>query len=78
MKKQIAEDKPKDSAFVSLDGRGINWVHTIMLGTTPLIAFYGLVYIRPSLETLIFTFILYCWTGLGITSGLISSTHHSS
>jgi hypothetical protein len=66
----VVEEKPKESAFVSSTGNEINWVHTILLVSTPVIATFGLLFVRPSLYTIIFTVFLYFWTGLGITGGM--------
>jgi stearoyl-CoA desaturase (delta-9 desaturase) len=47
----------------------INWIHAAILLPTPLIAIYGLMYITPSLYTVVWTLFYYFLTGIGITAG---------
>lgn len=47
----------------------INWLHTIMLTSNPIIAFYGVYTYTPSVYTLIFAAFFYFLTGIGITAG---------
>jgi len=48
---------------------GINWMHTTILTLTPALALYGVYTYTPSFFTLVFAFIYYYMTGLGITAG---------
>jgi stearoyl-CoA desaturase (delta-9 desaturase) len=61
--------KGKLGGFVATTDKEINWAHTILLTSTPLLAFVGLVFVRPRLETILWTVLMYFWTGLGITGG---------
>jgi stearoyl-CoA desaturase (delta-9 desaturase) len=47
----------------------INWTHSILLFTTPLLALYGILTVELQTKTLIFSIIYYFVTGLGITAG---------
>jgi len=60
----------KDSAFIVTDDKlQINWFHTILLTSIPTIAIYGMFTTPLTIPTLIWSVILYFWTGLGITGG---------
>jgi stearoyl-CoA desaturase (delta-9 desaturase) len=68
----MATETPKirESAMVSLkDQKELNWVHIFMLAVPPLLALYGFLTVQIRLPTAILTFIMYAWTGMGITGG---------
>jgi stearoyl-CoA desaturase (delta-9 desaturase) len=66
----VKEDVPKESLFVSTNGKTeINWYHTSLLLLTPALALYGCFTVTPKLPTIILAIIMYFWTGLGITGG---------
>jgi len=55
--------------FIATTDTEINWVHTLLLTLTPSLALLGFFFVRLRWETIIWTTILYFWTGLGITGG---------
>jgi len=55
--------------FVSTTDTEINWAHTLLLTITPVLGIVGFFLVRPRIETIIWTIIMYFWTGLGITGG---------
>jgi len=60
----------KETSFVSAkDGITVNWPHTILLTSTPILAIVGLFITPIRIPTLIWAVLLYFWTGLGITGG---------
>lgn len=60
----------KNSAFVvTSDKVEINWFHTGLLTIIPALMIYGLFTVKITLPTVILSFIMYFWTGLGITGG---------
>lgn len=68
--KKAASVKIRESAFFSKKEHiQINWVHTLLLTITPLLAFYGSFTTPLRYPTLLLTVIMYFWTGLGITAG---------
>jgi len=70
--------KGKLGGFVTTSDNEINWAHTILLTVTPLLGLFGLIFVRPRWETLIFAFAMYLWTGLGITGGYHRLWSHRS
>lgn len=65
------EELAKESSFISLkDKKELNWPHILLLTITPILAIYGIFTIKFHLYTTIFTFLMYLWTGLGITAGI--------
>jgi len=60
----------KQTGFVSNSEKiEINWVHLILLTSSPLIATIGLFTTKLTLPTFILAVIMYFWTGMGITAG---------
>jgi len=57
------------SSAESHGARVIHWPHLILLTTTPLLAIYGLFTTPIQLNTLMFTWVYYFFTGIGITAG---------
>eukprot|EP01103_Thecamoeba_quadrilineata_P017532 TRINITY_DN626_c0_g1_i1.p1 TRINITY_DN626_c0_g1~~TRINITY_DN626_c0_g1_i1.p1 ORF type:complete len:389 (-),score=36.90 TRINITY_DN626_c0_g1_i1:91-1257(-) len=49
--------------------KDINWVHTILLISTPILSLYGILTTNLCHETLVWSVIYYFITGLGITAG---------
>ncbi|CAG8551115.1 20909_t:CDS:2, partial [Dentiscutata erythropus] len=47
----------------------VNWIHAVLLLSTPLIALYGLLFIEIQRKTVIWAVFYYYITGLGITAG---------
>lgn len=52
--------------------REINWLNATILLVTPLMALYGVVYVRMRWETMLWAVVYYYFTGLGITAGRCS------
>jgi len=69
--KNLLANVKKESGFISADDSKpqINWVHTIMLTVTPLLAIVGLFTTTLTLPTFLFSIFMYYFTGLGITAG---------
>jgi len=67
----LRKDLPKGQlgGFVSTKDSEINWAHTLLLTITPGLALYGLIFYPIKWQTLLFAFVMYLWTGLGITAG---------
>jgi len=68
----MATETPKirESSMVSLkDQKELNWVHIFMLAVPPILTLYGFMTVPIRLPTAILTFIMYAWTGMGITGG---------
>jgi hypothetical protein len=63
--------KGKLGGFVATSDKEINWAHTLLLTLTPLFALIGFFFVKIRVETIIWTVILYFWTGLGITGGTV-------
>jgi stearoyl-CoA desaturase (delta-9 desaturase) len=61
-----------------LSYKDINWVHTIILTATPLIALYGIITVQLTAWTLVWSVIYYFITGLGITAGYHRHWAHKS
>jgi stearoyl-CoA desaturase (delta-9 desaturase) len=69
----------KESTFVTSTGtEEINWYHTVLLAVTPLLALYGLLFVRPAWQTLVVGVIFYYWSGIGITGGYHRLWSHRS
>jgi len=67
----VRKDLPKGNlgGFVATTDKEINWAHTLLLTISPVLALYGLISYPIKWQTAIFGFIMYLWTGLGITAG---------
>lgn len=53
----------------------INWLHLILLTSTPIAAIYGMATTKLETPTLIWSIVWYFATGLGITAGECRNTH---
>ncbi|KAI8868285.1 hypothetical protein GQ42DRAFT_125503, partial [Ramicandelaber brevisporus] len=56
----------------------INWVHAVLLTSTPVLAVYGLATTKLTLATLAWAVVYYFMTGLGITGGYHRYWSHRS
>ena len=68
--KPVLQNEIRDSSFFSRKEKSeINWVHTLLLTLTPILALYGSFTTKLTYPTLILAIFMYFWTGLGITGG---------
>jgi len=70
--KKLPEDVAdlKATAFLSTSEKiEVNWFHTALLAGTPLLAFVGICTVKPAWQTILWTVVMYFWTGMGITGG---------
>jgi len=67
----LRKDLPKGQlgGFVATTDTEINWAHTLLLTISPALALFGLIFYPIKWQTAIFGFVMYLWTGMGITAG---------
>jgi stearoyl-CoA desaturase (delta-9 desaturase) len=76
--KQQRQEQKHTVFSTTAEREEINWYHTGLLAITPILALYGLLFIRPAWQTLVVGIIFYYWSGIGITGGYHRLWSHRS